>query len=189
MQKNGIRDIPFTLQPGVPSDFVNIPGNWIAVKEAIGDVTIRVNYGQRSFQRQAGEALTADYSTLQVESPIAQTVIMSLGFGETRDARATVNANVTAIIAEGNTLPPGGDVVVPAGGSAILLAGDATRLTAILQNLGNATLRIGGSGVGASSGVPLVPGEKFGLDGTAVIAAFNPDVVPHSVAVLPLRQV
>ena len=50
-------------------------------------------------------------------------------------------------------------VSVPTGSATQILAGDSSRAGAIIYNAGVASVRVGGSGVSSSIGLPLGPGD------------------------------
>jgi len=184
------RDITHTF-PGAGEVQHQIAGRYIRVIDATGDVFIRLGGGSE-VRAGAGQGLDSSgrFTKFSLRSAIAQTVQVRISDTPQEDNTQTVTATVTASIAPGNTLDIGGDVSIPALSSATVLAGDATRLAAVINNISDQELRIGGAGVGAATGVPLKPGEEKVIATTAIIACYNPHAsVAKSVAVLPLREV
>lgn len=185
----GMNDYKFGFT-GAGESRRDISGDFFHIIDAPTDIQIEFNRDGRLLDRATGMGGSKEYDSVTIHSPVAQTVVVALGFGTSFDSRATVNANVTATIEEGNTRTSTPDVNLPAIATNQVLPADLTRLTAIIENLSaTVTLRIGGVGTAAASGNTLAPGEKIVLDGTAEILAHNPDAAAVFVAVSAIREV
>lgn len=140
------------------------------------EVFISIDAGSE-LQRGAGQAINVPdgFSRFMVRSTVAQTVRVTVSDVPQDDARSNVALNVSASVAPGDDLDNGGDVSVPATSSAQVIAASATRLAVIITNPeGNAApVRVGKSGVGAASGIPLEPGDSVTLATTAAVHVYN----------------
>ena len=69
------------------------------------------------------------------------------------------------------------DVNISASSSALVVGANSNRKEAVIRSLSSNTntARIGGGGVGATSGIPLEPGQSFTLSVTDNINAYNED--------------
>ena len=185
------RDYRLTFT-GAGTQEVQARGRFLRVLDApSSSIFIQPSHGSE-LERRAGQSINVErpFHRIRVRSTVAQTVRIQVADTRQDDDQETVNVNATATITPGNTLPTGGDVSIPALTSATVAAGDANQLAVSITNISNQELRIGGVGVGAASGEPLVPGEKKTIATTAAVACYNPHATEaKSVAVLPLRNV
>lgn len=76
------------------------------------------------------------------------------------------------------------DVSVNATSSGQVLAANADRFRAFINNLSGNTVRVGDSNVGATRGLPLEPGETVDFEGTEAIHVYNPGGVAADIAVM-----
>jgi len=165
---------------------------YVRVLDATGDVFIKADDASE-VKRVKGQALNLEtgFSKITIRSAIAQTVRVVLASLPQDDASTSVNATVSATVAPANTLDAGGDVNILATSSALLSAGDVTRMALIVSNPASntAAVRVGGAGVGAASGVAIEPGESITLATTAAVYGYNTSSGAQSVQVLPMREV
>lgn len=135
---------------------------------AFVDGTTRLNMAGFIFDEVAGTALTEnDGAAARVNANRAQ--VMTIEDGAVRGRRATVNANNELLVAasEGAFKSIGhGSRTFPTAGSALALSATSipmahVDITANATNTG--TIWIGGSGITAGNGRPLVPGQMFSI--------------------------
>lgn len=158
-----------------------IDGDFVRIVDATADVYLSFDGGPW-VKRAKGQAQQGFYSQLAVKSLVAQSVLIVAGFGDMDDNRAAVTVNVATALDPGNSIINGADVVVGAGLTVQVCAGNAARKDIILRgastNPANIFPRIGGLGVGAASGVELGSGEGLPpWETTAAIYCHNPGAV------------
>jgi hypothetical protein len=103
--------------------------------------------------------ITADTNGLQVN--VGNTVTVSLG------AALPTGTNTVGYVMpkSGATLSQGS--AAPTATATSIVASSSTRRTITITNTGTVTVNVGGSGVTASTGVPLVAGASATFDGAA----------------------
>lgn len=120
-----MRDYKFTLLAGQERD-LNVEGDWFHVLDANGTIGIRFDQGVR-IERQEGQGGSRLYEKVSVYSSTAQTVTLSLGYGQETDARASINATINTTIEPSDTLNPLAEVSIGAGATVLLSAANANR--------------------------------------------------------------
>lgn len=135
---------------------------------AFVDGTTRLNMAGFIFDEVAGTALTEnDGAAARIDSKRAQ--VMVIEDGTTRGRRANVNATNELLVAASEAPFKSighGSRTFPTAGSALALAASSTPMahadiTANATNTG--TIWIGGAGITAGNGRPLVPGQMFAI--------------------------
>lgn len=76
--------------------------------------------------------------------------------------KASISSAGLQVIERGTTIASGNDAVTTS--SAVILASDATRRTAVLTNLGSDYVWIGDSSITANEGIRLAPGQTLTID-------------------------
>lgn len=190
-RQRGMTPIRSTLAAGVPQRF-EISGDYVHVLTApVDDLTVRFDSGE-PVPMFKGLGFRRYYGELELESATGQAVVVLAGFGSVADARASANVNVTTNIAPGNTIDDGGDVVCVHQAATPLIGADPDRLYVLLANVSSNTItvRVGTSGVGPSTGVPLEPGVTLPYPTTAAVYAWNDDAADDvNIAVSAIKEV
>lgn len=185
---NGMRDYTFTLQAGQELSR-NVEGTFFHVVKASGDIKIRFDEGVQISRSEGMGGSTPKYSRVEIESPIAQTVTISLGEGVVTDARATVNATVNTTIEPADTVSNPGDVTATAA-RVLAIAADPNRkeVEFCLPSTAQNPVRIGNAAVTANSGSILEPGcsKVFGCD--AALYVIRTDAPDETVTVFSLEK-
>lgn len=184
-----MRDYKFTLAAGQERS-LNVQGNWFHVLDAVGTVGIRFDEGVL-IERSQGQGGSRSYSRVLVSSPIAQTVILSLGVGQETDARASFTGTVNTTIEPSNTILPKAEVTIAAGATVILAAANANRKE---LRLGVKSSEANGVYIGNVSVGALTPGgyieegsvEYVGTE--AAVYGYNAGAVSIEVNVLDLER-
>jgi len=188
-QIKGMRDYKFTLGAGEERD-LNVLGDWFHVLSASGTIGIRFDQGVR-IDRNEGQGGARTYERVSVYSPIAQTVTLSLGFGEETDARATVNATINTTIAPTDTVTPFAEVTILAGATTLLAAANANRkeLRIGVKSTEANGVYIGNIAVGAvTQGGYIEEGSVEYVGSEAAIYGYNPGGSSIAVNVLSLER-
>lgn len=189
-RQRGMESFDIVLVAGVPGR-MPLNGDYIHILSApVADLRVRFDNGKpvKVFE---GLGFRRYYSDVEFESATGQTITVLLGFGSVADARATVNASITANIQYGNTLTNPGDVACAAGAATLLSAITTTRLYAIINNpsANTGTFRIGASSVTASSGLAVEPGESVTVTGSEALYAWNTGAGSESLNMIFVGQV
>ncbi len=175
---------------------VQLEGRFVRVLAAdASGVTITPHPGS-PLLRYAGQdvdAGPAGFKAFDVAVTVASTVKLCVSDTRQADNQTAVNATVSATVSPGGTLDAGGDVSCANGAATQVLAGDANGLTAIVRSSDTntyteGTVRLGGAGVTATSGIELNPGDAITIDTTAPIYAFNNSGAAVTLQVLPLAK-
>lgn len=184
-----MRDYKFTLAAGQERD-LNVEGDWFHVLEASGVIGIKFDQGVR-IDRSEGQGGSRLYEKVSVYSPIAQTVTLSLGYGQETDARATVNATINTTIAPTDTVTPFAEVTILAGATTLLAAANANRkeLRIGVKSTEANGVYIGNIGVGAvTQGGYIEEGSVEYVGSEAAIYGYNPGAGSITVNVLSLER-
>ena len=131
------------------------------------------------------------YSRVGVYSPVAQSVVLSLGRGYATDARATVNATITAPVDPALNNPALPAVVVAAGTQEQLVAADGDTLGVLvgIDSTQPNGLWIGDVDADDGVGMYLEPGEKLPIPTRAALYAFNSGASPVTATLMKLTKV
>lgn len=178
---------------GAGSREIKARGRFLRVLDAPAASVFLAFDGSTELERRAGQGINFGgwFERFTVRSTVAQTVLVCVSDERQDDDQESVSVSVAATLAPGNTLGAGGDVNIAGASSALLAAGDATRLALVVANPATNTdpVRVGGAGVGAASGIELSPGDSITLATTAAVHGYNPKAGAQTVQVLPVRQV
>lgn len=153
-------------------------GNFVSCLYATADFTIGIDdappcdFGQGlSFVAERGDAFTS----VRLENPSGAPVDfwLAVGIGTVLDARATFAGALP--VAAASALDTPADVTIATGGTALLLAANGARKTAIIKALltNAGQVRVGDVNAGAARGLPLDPGESLTLDVSAALYCHN----------------
>jgi hypothetical protein len=186
------RDYYLTFS-GAATREIRARGRFLRVLEAPAAAVFLAFDGSTELERRAGQGVNygGTFNRFTVRSTVAQTVLVCVSDDRQDDDQESVSVSVSATVTPGNTLSAGGDVSIPALSSQQLAAADADRLALIVANPVNNTdpVRVGGSGVNASSGIELQPGDSITIASTAAVYGYNPKGSAQSVQVLPVQDV
>ena len=184
-----MRDYKFTLAANVPRS-LNVAGTYFGVIGAQGTVKIQFDDGV-FIGREQGMGGSADYGRVTIQSPIDQTVVLSLGSGNIYDSRATVgtvDAEVTFSAANSSPITP--DVSIPALSTIqVSLPNAARKSIDIISNENNvASLRVGcQSGVDVDNGGVLTVGGACSFETKTGVWVYNTADVAQSVSIVELE--
>lgn len=171
---NAMRDYKFTLEANVPRS-LNVQGNWFHVLDADGVVKVQFDDGV-FIDRSQGQGGSRSYARVSVQSPTAQTVVLSLGFGQETDARASVNATINTTIAPTDVITPLAEVTIAAGATTLLANANAIRkeLRVGVKSTEPAGIYIGNASVGATTqGGYIEEGSTEYVNTEAAIYGYN----------------
>lgn len=156
----------------------NINGNFFAVEQAGGIIEMRFNGGALWKKVRPEISFNVpEYNLTEIRSTVAQKVIITLGYG------TAAGLNGTPVLPD--SILDTTFVTVPAGGPTLIWLGAANiKSVAIKCPITNTSpIHVGGSTVGATSGIPLYGGEARTVAGTMSFYAYNPSGVNQTVAV------
>lgn len=178
------------------SQRVALSGRFIRILSAdVSGVTITPE-GASPLLRYGGQEIDVGpqgFRSFQVAVTVPCTVILTVSETHQSDNQTNVNATVSATIDPGGTLPTGGDTVCATGAATLLAAGNANNLAVMvrsseLNNYAAGTVRVGGTGVTAASGIEINPGEVMTLSTTAPVYAYNNSGAAVTLQVLPIQK-
>lgn len=186
-----LKDYALSVPAGGQQNFL-IEGNEAVLVSATG--TLYIKFDDRSetlFVQGFGYRARNGVSNYRKVSIInkggaAVTGTVMLGYGEVRDQRLNVTAPLQ--IQTLGTISPTADVVIPAGGTAQIIAANAGRKKLVVTNKVSNTqiLRIGDATTAAAVGLELPPGGVFSDAFTGALYAYNPGAAAESVTVAEL---
>lgn len=185
-----MRDYKFTLAAGQERS-LNVQGNWFHVLDALGTVGIRFDEGVL-IERSQGQGGSRSYTRVLVSSPIAQTVVLSLGVGQETDSRASVNAVINTTISPSNIITPKALISIAGGASVMLVAANANRkeLRIGVKSSEANGVYIGNASVGAvSPGGYIEAGVTDYIQTESAVYAYNPGAVSVDVNVLDMERI
>ncbi len=181
---------------GAGQQTVQLAGRFIRVLDAdASGVTLTPHPGS-PLLRFAGQDIDAGpggFQFFDVAVTVASTVSLCVSDTRQADNSTTVTATVSATVSPGGTLSNGGDTACPNSAATQLAAGNANGLSVMvrssaLNTYGLGTVRVGTTGVTASSGIEINPGESLTFDTTAPIVAYNNSGASITLQVLPLAK-
>lgn len=187
--KNGLKDYPFVLGAGAEVD-LNVQGDYFQVISASGDIGLRFDEAAM-ITRAQGMGGSAEYSRVSVYSPIAQTVVVSLGYGIATDSRASLSATVNTTVEPATQNIPLAEVSVGAGSTVLLAAANADQkeLRVGVKSTEANGVYIGDVTVGAAiQGGYIEEGCVDYVATEAALYGYNPGAAAISVNVLSLRK-
>lgn len=157
---------------------IDVEGNGYAIIKSAGTITLTFDDNNRLTDQAAGAGGTfpVAYSTVRLQSAIAQTVVIVLGFGVYRDARADVNATINTTIAPSNKVTPIAEVTVPAANNVQLAPANAKRqeLRVGIKSSQAGGVYIGDSTVAVGTGAYIEEGGVEFITTNAAIFAISP---------------
>lgn len=175
---------------------VQLEGRFVRVLAADPTgVTIKPSPGS-PLLRYVGQDIDAGpggFKSLDVTVTVASTVRLCVSDTRQADDSVEVSATVSATVSPGSTLGIGGDTACANAIATLLVAGNANGLGAIICGpaagvWAAGTVRVGGAGVTAASGIEIAPGEKITIATTAPIYAYNNSGAAITLEVLPLTK-
>lgn len=181
---------------GAGQQTVQLAGRFIRVLSAdASGVTLTPHPGS-PLLRYAGQDVDAGpggFQFFDVAVTVASTVQLCVSDTRQADNSTTVTATVSATVSPGGTLSNGGDTACANATATQLAAGNANGLSVMVKSsatntYGLGTVRVGTTGVTASSGIELNPGESLTFDTTAPIFAYNNSGASVTLQVLPLAK-
>lgn len=201
-----MRDYVLTVPAG-GSLALEVAGSFVRCLDATADFRLSIDGGAGVFFAKGTALSGVSFAQLRVENPSASdnTVRIVAGVGEYRDDRLNIIddavavevTNVAAIEAAADQLAAAADAGpvfatiadVTVGTSAgSVLAANAARRRAFLQNIGSTTIRIGDASVSASRGLLLRPDGAADIETAGAIWAIS-DAAGGKLAVAEVRRV
>jgi hypothetical protein len=187
------RTYPLSLQAGQELPF-SVQGDFYAVIKAESPFTITFDESNRITEAMEGTGgrFPGWYGSVKVKSPVAQTVVIVLGFGEFWDNRASANFTVNTTVEPANKITPLAEVTIPASSSAQLAAANSNRKE---LRIGIKADQPGGVYLGDVNVGPAAPGGFIEEGGTdymtteSAVYAYNAGPDPVVVHVVSLERV
>jgi|GEM_PF-3215722 len=190
-RKRGMTPYIFTLAPLAVERSWDVDYDYFHVLEApVNDLMVRFDDGAPINLKQ-GVGLRVYGERFTLASATGQTVTVLAGFGHVFDARANINATITAEIAASISNVPVGTVACGAGAQTLLAALDAHRLALALQvdSAAAGGIFLGDITTANELGFYLEPGDKAFWPCRADIYAWNPNVSAVKVRLTNLRDI
>lgn len=186
------RDYALTFA-GAGIQEIKARGRFIRILEApSSNVWVEVDGGSE-LKRVAGQDVDfgGDFNRFRIRSAVAQTVLLTVSDTRQADDQESVSVSVSATVTPGNTLNNDAEVSVPAVSTATVKAAAATTLAVNVYNpVGNTReVRVGTTGVGATTGRTLEPGDDITLATEAAVAVYNPHSSAQTVEVVSIAEV
>lgn len=191
MSNQQLRDYTVYLD-GIAPQQIPQRGTHFHIQKATADVVLNFDNNNKMIRQQGqGADIPDGFERVELSSATPQTVVITLGTGKSRDARASATiANVSTTIesANKNTQLP---IVNCAAGVATLLAAANTnrkslRLMVDSEQVGGVFL--GGVGIAAGQGGFIEQGMVEYMDTEGALYAFNSNAADVTVSVLELER-
>ena len=184
--QNPYREFTETIPAGQSID-VRYDHNSLRILALTAGATLQVQFGQSGSKTSlVGAGMGFEYTDGEGR-PIALrsvrlfngggaplTVTVGAAIGKVADNRLTVSGTLTTIEVKAGTFDSLTDVALTNGSATQLDVSDASRRELIVTNvLANAvSMRVGDSGVSATNGIELQPGDSVALTTTAAVFAY-----------------
>jgi len=187
-----IRDYKLTFAGGETWE-LKMAADFFRILSATAPLLVSLDNGP-FVTREIGQAQQEPFSSIRVQSTVAQNVVIAAGKGGVTDNRQNINVIATATIDPANTLENSGDVTVGAGLTVQIAAGNIIRKKIFVQsaftNDPAILARIGNAGVDANSGLIIQAGQSMPLeDITAAVFCHNPGASDIKICVAEFTKV
>lgn len=179
----------------IPYDGVNtlkldVQGDFFHVQSvSVGGTSVFLRFDEgKLITRSQGEGNRVYYSRVEVSASAACNIVLQLGYGYATDARATVNATITAPISPASTNPAQPAVTINAGTQNLILAADGNSVGCIiaLDSTQPNGIWVGDNTAAVNEGVFIEPGQTLPIPSKAAIYGFNAGAANVKVSVLKL---
>jgi len=182
----------YTLSLTADQEFpLRVRGNMYAVIDNAGEFTITFDESSRIVKATSGTGgeFQDVYEDVKLLSTTTQTVVVVLGFGKYRDARASVNATINTTVSPSDTLDNTADITVGADAT-LLKAADANTKEVLVHVPSGATnsIRIGSASVTPTSGIEVEPGATMSIALEAAVYGIRDGSSDVAVSTLKLTR-
>ena len=190
MARQNFRTYTITLTAGVEYA-LGVEGEMYAVVESVGEFAITFDESNRVRKAVAGTggSFRTSYRNISFLSTTTQEITVVLGFGEYRDARASLNATINTTISPSDTLLNPADVSVLVT-STLIAAADVTRKEILLHvpSTADNSIRIGSASVAVGAGLEVEVGSTLALTFEGAIYGISTGAGSISVSVIDLKR-
>lgn len=182
----------------VPYDGTNslkfdVEGDFFHVQSVdVGGVNVFLRFNEgKQISRQQGEGNRVYYTRVEVSASAACNIVLQLGFGYATDARATVNATITAPVEPAVNNPGVASVTVNATSQSELIAADSDRLEVLIKIPSDQLngLWVADNTAAVDLGVYHEPGETIVYATEAALYAYNPGAAGVKATMLSMKKV
>ena len=192
MSKKYMRDYAYTFDAG-QTITATVRGNAFHIVTAESPVKLRFDNGKQATRWQGmGAAFETEYSDVEISSETAQTIIITLGYGEMWDSRASITGSIGVSIDYPNVITPKAEVSIGAGATVQVAGVDATRraLRIGVKSTEAGGVYFGDSATGATTeGGYIEQGGADYVEITGAVSVYNPNASAVVVNLLELKKV
>ena len=189
---NDLQDRKFILD-GVSPQRILVKGSHFHILQAASKVKLTFDnrYSIERVQGQGGDT-PRPYREVFISSEVPQTVVIALGDGRVRDNTVSINdANIAATVENANKNTHLATVTVPAGQTALLANGSASRKELRIQvdSEQPGAVFVGGLGLTSENGGLIEVGMVDYIQSEGAFYAHNPNADDVKVRLLSLERV
>lgn len=176
--KRGMRDYVLNLD-GANEQHIDTDGDFFHIQQvSVGgaNVLLRFDDGPQ-ITRQQGEGNRVYYSRVSITASAACQITVQLGYGYATDSRSSIAVGtISTPITPALHNPAVADVILAAGATTAILAGDANRLGCLigLDSTQPNAVRIADAGAAAGAGLKVEPGQTVPFFSQDALSGFNP---------------
>lgn len=185
--KRGMRDYVLNLD-GANEQHIDTDGDFFHIQQvSVGgaNVLLRFDDGPQ-ITRQQGEGNRVYYSRVSITASAACQITVQLGYGYATDSRSSIAVGtISTPITPALHNPAVADVVLAAGVTTAILAGDANRLGCLigLDSTQPNAVRIADAGAAAGAGLKVEPGQTVPFFSQDAVSGFNPGAAGVTVTI------
>lgn len=185
--KRGMRDYVLNLD-GANEQHIDTDGDFFHIQQvSVGgaNVLLRFDDGPQ-ITRQQGEGNRVYYSRVSITASAACQITVQLGYGYATDSRSSIAVGtISTPITPALHNPAVADVILAAGATTAILAGDANRLGCLigLDSTQPNAVRIADAGAAAGAGLKVEPGQTVPFFSQDAVSGFNPGGVGVTVTI------
>ena len=191
MSQRSISTYPLALTANVLFQ-LEIDGNAFGVVDCTGEFTATFDQSNRIQKLLPGRhyKFLQPYKTVSFLSTTTQTIYVDMGFGETSDGQASVNATINTTISPSDTLDNTADITVGVAAT-LLKAASATTKEVLIHVPSDAanSIRVGGATVTATTGIEVEPGSTLAIACEAALYGIRDGASDVAVSTLKLSRV
>lgn len=176
--KRGMRDYVLNLD-GTNEQHIDTDGDFFHIQQvSVGgaNVLLRFDDGPQ-ITRQQGEGNRVYYSRVSITASAACQITVQLGYGYATDSRSSIAVGtISTPITPALHNPAVADVILAAGVTTAILAGDANRLGCLigLDSTQPNAVRIADAAAAAGAGLKVEPGQTVPFFSQDAVSGFNP---------------
>jgi hypothetical protein len=173
-----MRDYVYNLD-GVNEQHIDTDGDFFHIQQvSVGGANVLLRFDDGPvITRQQGEGNRVYYSRVSLNASAACQVTIQCGYGYATDSRASIAVGtITTPITPALHNPAVADVVLAAGVTTSILAGDANRLGCLigLDSTQANAVRIADGAAAAGAGLKVEPGQTVPFFSQDAVSGFNP---------------